>query len=148
MIRAGLGLFSLALAAAAVVLAGWNGDTAAWEQVSSMSQRRSYLAAAEVGGNVYVAGGMVGETGRPLATFARYEPDADRWVVLPQLPVPTRAAAAAAVDGVVYVVGGTPDEGNTAATWAYDTKTGRWGERAPLPAPRFNHGAVAEDGTW
>ena len=40
-----------------------------------MSQRRSYIAAAELGGLVYAAGGMVGETGRPLATFARYEPE-------------------------------------------------------------------------
>ena len=42
---------------------------------------------------------MVGETGRPLATFARYDTGRDRWEVLSPLPEPTRAAAAAALDG-------------------------------------------------
>jgi hypothetical protein len=116
---------------------------AGWEQVASMSQRRSYLAAAELRGFVYAAGGMVGETGRPLATFARYEPAADRWRVLRRLPVATRAAAAAAVGDRVYVVGGTTESGNTAALWAYHEPARRWERRAPLPVALFNHGAVA-----
>jgi hypothetical protein len=111
-----------------------------------MSQRRSYVAGAELAGYLYAAGGMVGETGRPLATFARYDPGGDRWEVLPALPEATRAGAAASVDGLVYVVGGTTAEGNTAATWAYDPETREWSERAPMPAPLFNHGAVALDG--
>ena len=120
---------------------------AGWELAASMSQRRSYIAAAEVGGLLYAAGGMVGETGRPLHTFARYEPRADRWLVLPRLPVPTRAAAGAAVSGAVYVVGGTTPAGNTSATWAFDPGRQQWKRRAPLPAPRFNHAAVALEGT-
>jgi hypothetical protein len=114
-----------------------------WEQVASMSQRRSYLAAAELRGFVYAAGGMVGETGRPLATFARYEPRADEWRVLRRLPVATRAAAAAAVGGHVYVVGGTTEKGNTRAVWSYDPAARRWESRAPMPVALFNHGAVA-----
>jgi Kelch motif len=142
----------LALAAAAISIPAAlvldDGEAqAGWEQVASMSQRRSYLAAAELGGFVYAAGGMVGETGRPLATFARYEPGPDRWKVLRPLPVPTRAAAAASVGQSVYVVGGTTASGNTRATWEYraqgEAGGGRWLRRAPLPAARFNHGAVA-----
>jgi N-acetylneuraminic acid mutarotase len=142
----------LQLAAAVVVvgsavaltmaLAGVEDAEAGWERAASMSQRRSYVAAAELGGHLYAAGGMVGETGRPLATFARYDPDVDRWDVLRRLPEATRAAAAAAVGGQVYVVGGTTAEGNTVATWAYDPESRSWRARAPLPAARFNHGAV------
>jgi hypothetical protein len=106
-----------------------------------MSSRRSYISAAQVGPHVYVAGGMVGETGRPLATFQRYDTRADGWETLSPLPVPTRAGAAAAVDGVVYVAGGTTPEGNTSAVWAWDGDG--WRGRAPLPEPRFNHAAVA-----
>jgi hypothetical protein len=112
-----------------------------WERVASMSQRRSYIAAAQVGRYVYAAGGMVGETGRPLATVARYDAPEDRWETLRPLPVATRAAAAAAVNGVVYVVGGTTAAGNTRAVWAWNGVS--WRPKAPLPEPRFNHAAVA-----
>lgn len=139
-----VGAAAIGLLALALLVLGRNADAGpAWERAASMSQRRSYLAGAELDGILYAAGGMVGETGRPLATFAGYDPSADRWQVLPQLPVPTRAAAAAALDGRVYVVGGTTAADNTGAVWAYDPAARRWERRRPLPAPRFNHGAVA-----
>jgi hypothetical protein len=137
-------------AAAAISARGLEEDAGAaagWERGASMSQRRSYIAGAQLGGFVYAAGGMVGETGRPLPTFARYEPRPDRWTVLPQLPVPTRAAASAVLGGQVYVVGGTTAAGNTTAVWAYDPSRRRWSRRAPLPSARFNHGAVTLGGT-
>jgi hypothetical protein len=112
-----------------------------WTYGRAMSSRRSYIAAAQVGSDVYVAGGMVGETGRPLATFQRYDTRQDEWTTLTQLPVPTRAAAAAAIDGVIYVIGGTTPAGNTTNVWAW--QGGAWKRKAPLPAPRFNHAAVA-----
>jgi Kelch motif len=126
-----------------VVEALSDGEAAGWEQVSSMPQRRSYIAAAELDGRIYTAGGMVGDTGRPLATVTRYDPARDAWETLPQLPVPTRAAAGAAADGIFYVIGGTTADGNTTAVWAWDGE--EWSERAPLPSPRFNHSAVALD---
>jgi hypothetical protein len=144
-------LLVAALAAAAVgavvaaLLAASDRAPQEWERGASMSQRRSYISAAEQFGYVYAAGGMVGETGRPLATFARYDTRGDRWEVLPQLPEPTRAAAAASLAGRIYVVGGTTQEGNTGATWAYHPGERSWSPRAPLPVPLFNHGAVALD---
>lgn len=119
-------------------------EAAGWTQVASMPQRRSYIAGAEIDRLIYTAGGMVGETGQPLATFTRYDPAQDAWETLPQLPEPTRAAAGAGVDGLFYVVGGTTAEGNTGAVWAWDGE--EWSERAALPSPLFNHSAVALDG--
>ena len=145
---------SLTLPALVLVLAACGGGeeaapaataaTEGWERAASMPQRRSYVAAAQVGRFIYAAGGMVGDTGRPLATFTRYDTARDRWTTLPQLPEATRAAAAAAVDGVVYVVGGTTPAGNTRAVWAWDGKA--WRPKAPLPSARFNHAAVAVGG--
>lgn len=136
------------LLATTLVLAGCGGAASAdeteagsWARVTSMSQRRSYIAAAQVGPFIYTAGGMVGENGRPLATFTRYDARADEWTTLQPLPEPTRAAAAASLDGVVYVIGGTTPRGNTAAVRAWDGRA--WRPRAPLPKPRFNHAAVA-----
>jgi hypothetical protein len=135
---AAVGAFALFLA-----LAGRGGsvESAPWEQVASLSQRRSYIASAQLGDQIFAAGGMVGETGRPLAAFTRYDAPRDEWTVLPQLPVPTRAAAAAGVGETLYVLGGTTPAGNTAAVRAWDGT--RWSERAPLPSARFNHAAVA-----
>lgn len=116
-------------------------EAAGWEQVASLSQRRSYIASAQLGDRIFAAGGMVGETGRPLAAFTRYDARRDEWTVLEQLPDPTRAAAAAGVGGTLYVLGGTTPAGNTAAVWAWDGRS--WTARAPLPSARFNHAAIA-----
>ena len=138
----------VALAAVAGVLGDGAGDAEAapWTFGESMSQRRSYVAAADIEGQVYAAGGMVGETGRPLDLLARYDPEADSWETLRRMPEPVRAGAAAAVDGVLYVFGGSTVDGNTDAVNAYDPAADEWSERAPLPEARFNHSAVALDG--
>ena len=141
---------ALAAVAVTVLSGGCGGDqrppdsSAEWAFAQAMSQRRSYVAAAELGGRIFVAGGMVGETGRPLATFSRYDPVTDSWTTLEALPEPTRAAAAARVGPVVYVVGGTTAAGDTGALYAWDGRG--WRERAPLPEARFNHSAVAAGG--
>jgi hypothetical protein len=138
----------LALAASGVAGAaiGWSGgaaeraEAAPWTRAPSMPQRRSYIAAAQVGNRIYTAGGMVGETGRPLTTFTRFDAAAEDWAVLQPLPEPTRAAAAVALRDSVYVMGGTTPDGNTAAVHVFD---GTWRPATPMPAPRFNHAAVA-----
>ena len=117
-----------------------------WRAGRPMSQRRSYVAAAAVEGRIYVAGGMVGESGRRLRLLQRYDPVADAWTGLANLPVPTRAAAAAAVGRSIYVIGGDAEDGNGRHVWRYDIDRDRWTRRAPLPRPRFNHAAVALNG--
>jgi Kelch motif len=117
-------------------------DDAQWEFAAAMSQRRSYIAATELRGEIYAAGGMVGETGRRLATFARYDPRTDSWTTLPRLPEAIRAAAAAALGHTIYVIGGDPEHGEGTEVYAYDTRARTWSRRAPLPEPRLNHAVV------
>jgi N-acetylneuraminic acid mutarotase len=139
-------VFIVVLAAVVGVRGTGEAEAAPWTYRESMSQRRSYVAAADIGDQIYAAGGMVGETGRPLDLLARYDPDADSWETLRRMPEPVRAGAAAAVDGVLYVIGGTTADGNSRAVYAYDPATDEWSERAPLPEPRFNHAALALGG--
>jgi hypothetical protein len=147
--RALAGALAAVLAVALAAVLGSLGPGAAeaeaapWTYGQSMSQRRSYIAAAELGGQIYAAGGMVGETGRRLATFQRYDPEANSWTTLRPLPEPVRAADAAAVAGRVYVIGGDDVDGNGTDVYAYDPARDAWRTRAPLPEPRFNHAAVA-----
>lgn len=119
---------------------------APWTFAAPMSQRRSYIAAAQLDGHIYAAGGMVGETGRFLSVFQRFDPEANDWVTLRPLPDPTRAAAGAALDGEVYVFGGQTADGVTSRVLAYDVDKREWKDRAPLPRPLFNEAAVAMGG--
>ena len=121
-------------------------DAGQWAFAESMSQRRSYVAAATIGGQIYAAGGMVGETGRPLDLLARYDPETDSWTTLTRMPEAVRAGAAASVDGVLYVIGGSTADGNSAAVYVYDPAIDTWTEKATLPSGRFNHSAVALGG--
>ena len=107
-------------------------------------QRRSYIAAAQIGQPIYTAGGMVGETAGPSRRSTRLR-------LAPRQLEDTRAASAADAGsgrcggrGLVYVIGGTTPDGNTRAS-AWDGRG--WRERAPLPEPRFNHAAVALGGS-
>jgi outer membrane protein assembly factor BamB len=118
-------------------------EASPWTLAAPMSQRRSYVAAAKLDGRVYVAGGMVGETGRHLATFERFDPRSNAWTTLPRVPEPVRAAAGAAVGSKFYVIGGSTPSGVGGQVYAYDAERGRWRRAAPLPEPRFNHSAVA-----
>jgi N-acetylneuraminic acid mutarotase len=85
-----------------------------------MSQRRSYVATALLGGRIYAAGGMVGQTGRYLRTVARYDPRTDAWQTLQPLPEAVRAGAGAALGGRFYVVGGSTASGGGRQVFAYD----------------------------
>src|ERR1044072_400873 len=112
---------------------------APWTFAAPMSQRRSYIAASELDGHIYAAGGMVGGTGRFLSVFQRFDPAADDWTTLRPRPDATGAAAGAALDGKVYVFGGQTAGGVTKRVLAYDVARGDWEDRAPLPPAAGYH---------
>ena len=101
---------ALGLITAATVFGGSQQPTvtsvAPWEFAPHMPHRRSYTASAELGGKIYVAAGMVGNTGRPLNIFERFDPETNEWDSLPLVPEPFSAAAGAALGGTMYVIGG------------------------------------------
>ena len=83
-----------------------------WSFAARMLHRRSYTASAELGGKVYVAAGMVGNSGRPLDLFERFDPAKNEWTSLTPLPEKFSAGAAASFDGRIWVVGGNSDTTN------------------------------------
>jgi hypothetical protein len=119
---------------------------APWRSAAPMPERRSYFAAGEIGGDVYVAGGMVGGTGKYVLRLQRFDPTRNAWSRLPDLPAPSRAGAGAAYRGKLYVLGGQTPTGVTRRVFAYDPRTRRWSAAAPLPAPRYNAAAASLGG--
>jgi N-acetylneuraminic acid mutarotase len=125
-----------------------NGDETAadWSFGPHMMHRRSYPASAEIDGKIYVAAGMVGETGKPLDFFERFDPARNEWTSLPRVPKVFSAAAGASFGGRFWVVGGNSPEADGRQTYSYDLVGGRWRPEAPLPAARTNLALVAFGG--
>lgn len=115
----------------------------AWHSAAPMPERRSYFAAAQLGRDVYVSGGMVGASGKYVVRLERFDPAANRWVRRSDQPAAARAAAGAAFRGRLYVLGGQTPRGTTRRVQAYDPRTNRWTRSAPLPVPRYNAAAAA-----
>lgn len=108
----------------------------AWSMGMVMPTKRTELAVAELGGKVYVAGGFGG-----TSTFEAYDPAADRWERLADLPEPREHPSLGALEGRIYMTGGT-----SADTFVYDPAMNRWSPRAPLLYARYASAAVALDG--
>ncbi len=111
--------------------------TYAWRVLPPLPTPRSEVAAVELGGRVYVIGGLDG-LGRASTAVEVYAPASGRWSPGPRLPEGRHHAAAAAVGNTLYVVGGF--SGLTfrphAEVYALAATSSVWVLRAPLPAAR------------
>ena len=88
---------------------------ATWRTRTSAPTRRGGLASAAVNGKIYVMGGE-GNSGTPEATFRQneeYDPSADRWRALPDMPTPRHGLYGAAIGTVIYTPSGGPIAGAT-----------------------------------
>ena len=155
--KAGIGVLVVGLALGLITAATVFGKTQratfagagkpAWSYAPPMLHRRSYTASAEIGGKVYVAAGMVGNTGRPLNLFEVFDPVKREWSDLPLVPEKFSAAAGAGLGSTLYVIGGNGDPKDKAVdgrqVFAYDVRTRRWSRKASLPKVRTNLAAVA-----
>jgi N-acetylneuraminic acid mutarotase len=111
-----------------------------------MPERRSYFAAAQIGGDVFVAGGMVGASGKYVLRVQRFDPKRNTWMRAPDLPGPSRAGAGTAYQGRLLVIGGQTPTGVSRRVYAYDPRARRWSSAAPLPQPRYNSAAASLGG--
>ena len=78
---------------------------AAWMSGTPLSEPRSEVAAAPLGGRIVVVGGFL-SSGANSRRVDAYDPVRDAWTRLPDLPVSVDHAAAASVRGRLVVVGG------------------------------------------
>lgn len=85
----------------------------AWTTRAAMPTARGGTACGVVGGRLIVVGGE----GNPAAASGvfpqveAFDPAADAWQALPEMPTPRHGMAAAAVDGKLYVPGGATRQG-------------------------------------
>ena len=104
-----------------------------WELRAPMPSARTEVAAAELGGKIYVMGGY--EKNGDLVE--EYDPAKNSWRRRASLPRPLHHIGAAAVDGKIYVIGGyMSGQGSTDSVYEYDPSTDRWRARSPCPRLR------------
>jgi outer membrane protein assembly factor BamB len=135
-------LFALAASSCGAGPLGGDGDEATWAFGPQMPHRRSYPASALIDGKIYVATGMVGETGKPLDFNESFDPTRNAWTSLPPAPAKFSAASGAAYEGRLWVIGGNSPEATGRQVYSYDPQSRRWQRETPLPAIRTNLAAV------
>jgi len=114
--------------------------------LASMSVPRSYLGyAPDRSGNAYAIGGL-DDTGQPLASAERYNPDADTWSAIASLPT-ARYNFPAVFNGTnqIYIFGGRTNatSGTEIATvLRYSVSANTWTAVAPMPIAAAGSAAV------
>jgi N-acetylneuraminic acid mutarotase len=102
------------------------------------------VAAARVGGSIYVAGGFV-PGGGSTAAVERYDIRRRRWSRVRPMPLALNHTTAVAYRGRLYVHGGYRGDGLSVPTGAllrYDPGTGRWRRLPAARTPRAAHAAA------
>jgi N-acetylneuraminic acid mutarotase len=92
----------------AVSAAVWRRDDSGWTERAPMPTARGGIASGVVGGRIVVVGGE-GNPDADSGVFPQtevYDPDADAWDSLADMPTPRHGMAAAGIDGNLYVPGG------------------------------------------
>jgi hypothetical protein len=124
-------------------------DGSTWSLRAGLPAQRARGAGAAVAhaGRLYYVGGL--RDNEPMAMVDVYDPAADAWTALADMPTPRDHLGVAVVDGVLYAVGGRQAafETEVATTEALDLRTGTWRTgRAPIPTPRGGFATGAVDG--
>lgn len=122
-------------------------ERAQWTYRADMPTARAEVAAAVLGGRLYVAGGT-DQRGRVLDIVERYDPQANRWdQAVPPLRTARYRAAAAVLDGRLYVIGGRDDEGEVLDdVEVYDPDRNEWREVESLDEGREGLAVVVLEG--
>jgi N-acetylneuraminic acid mutarotase len=132
-------------------------DRGAWRTAASAPTKRTEVAAAALGGKIYVVGGFekpsLGNVINLAITAAveAYDPATDRWAPRASMPAGLHHVGIGAVGGRLYVIGGYKQSGFSvwqpvAAVYAYDPERDSWTEHAPMPTARGALSVAVQDG--
>lgn len=116
-----------------------------WTPLPAATLARTEVAAARVGGSIYVAGGFV-EGGRTTNAVERYAIRRRSWRRVRPMPVALNHAVAVGYRGRLYVSGGYRSESGLSepsrVLFRYNPRSNRWRRLQPAPTPRAAHAAA------
>ncbi len=106
-----------------------------WRRATGKPTAISSATAAELFGEIYVPGGLLGD-GRPTDIVEAYSPSQNAWRRIAPLPQPLAGALTVADGGFLYVLGGRNENGIQDTVYVYDPAADSWRPLASLPEPR------------
>jgi N-acetylneuraminic acid mutarotase len=117
-------------------------DSSRWHPRASIRTARTRSAATAVNNKIYIIGGEVDRL--PSNEVLIYDPKKDDWQSGAAKPTPVMNAPAIALSGVIYVPGGTMENGMASSIFeALDVTSGKWDTSlSPLPRPLTGHAAA------
>lgn len=132
-------------------------DSGIWHTAAPAPTKRTEVAAATLGGKIYVVGGFEEPSLSNIVNLAIsskvevYDPATDRWTATAPLPARLHHVGIGVVGGKLYVIGGYTQSGMStwspvATVYAYDPATDCWTERAPMPTARGALSVTEHDG--
>jgi N-acetylneuraminic acid mutarotase len=128
-------------------------QSAGWQQLANLPNGRNHVAAASLGGYLYVIGGQHGQEDGQAAQSEvdRYDPTTNTWTVM--APLPTDAGKShitegtLVYDGRIVVIGGETGYNDPQRYIVdYDPTTNTWSQLGLLPAARSTVVAGIENG--
>lgn len=116
-----------------------------WTPLADKPTAVTDVAAALIGGEIYVPGGRT-PFGSPTAIAEAYNPETDTWEARAPLPVALSAYALAALEGKLYLFGGWDGSAYLDSVYEYDPAQDVWTAKTPMPTARGFAGAAVADG--
>jgi N-acetylneuraminic acid mutarotase len=125
---------------------------ARWTALAPLPERRTEVSVTTDGRHLYLVGGFGPPEGQQRATAPRtlwrYDPQANRWEALTQIPQGVHHTAFVYHRQRLYILGGFRETsfepvGNVRI---YDLRSGAWSEGAPMPTPRGAMGFALHEG--
>ena len=112
-----------------------------WTSAAPLPVARDHAGVIAVDGNIHVVGGRTREPADNTPLHDIYDPATDTWTGAPPLPEPRSAGAIVYYRGLIIYAGGECKDGKPfALNQAFDAKSGKWTELAPLPSARHGFG--------
>jgi N-acetylneuraminic acid mutarotase len=115
-----------------------------WTSLADKPTAVADVAAALIGGEIYVPGGRT-LSGSPTAIVEAYNPQTETWEVRAPLPVALSAYALAALEGKLYLFGGWDGSAYVDTVYEYDPAQDVWIAKTPMPTARGFAGAAVAD---
>jgi DNA-binding CsgD family transcriptional regulator/N-acetylneuraminic acid mutarotase len=115
-----------------------------WTSLADKPTAVADVAAALIGGEIYVPGGRT-LSGSPTAIVEAYNPQTETWEVRAPLPVALSAYALAALEGKLYLFGGWDGAVYMDTVYEYDPAQDVWTAKTPMPTARGFAGAAVAD---
>lgn len=107
-----------------------------WRTMAPMSQRRSGLRVASLGGFLFALGGFSALDTKALSTVDRYDPMTDSWRLVAPMNSARRSFAVAVLNGYIYAIGGINGGTYYDSVEKYCPRSNKWVFTQPMSEER------------